>query len=229
MSTQILPDKPQLISARTTIGLIGLLGLMFPTVLILTAIIKDGCTVLDSLSAYYYTGSRDAFIGILSAMAFAFFSYHGYSNNRGVITDSMAGNLAAISALGVAYFPTAVNEPTGCISNPQYSNYEAVHYGSAVLLFMMLAYFCIFQFTRSKGGISYWDKEERKLFTEKKSDECTVYIICGAVILLCLLIGGLHAFGYFHYKKTVMVIEVVMITAFSVAWLYKSNFGGFRE
>jgi hypothetical protein len=216
-------EEPQLISSKVIIGLIGLLGLLFPTIVVLFATIKDDLPILNSLSAYYYTSSRDGFVGILCSLAFAFFAYKGY-NNKGMISDSFAGTMASIFSLGVAFCPTS--------TDTVFSSLSKVHYASAILLFLTLAYFCLNQFTRSKGGVSFWKKENRlnhDLYTTQKLNECYFFITCGGAILFCLLLCLAYALNMITYPKTVLIAEVIMIGAFSMSWIIKSNFMGFKE
>ena len=63
--------------------------------------------IQDSISAYYYTGTRNIFVGTLWAIGFFFFSYKEYDHR-----DQIAGGLAFMFALGASLFPTAAD----CVS-----------------------------------------------------------------------------------------------------------------
>src|SRR5262249_17860644 len=67
--------------------LIGYIGLPLPFVLYLLAAGrsapgKERWDLLDSISAYYYTGAVAAFVGLLVALALFLFSYRGYKNDH---------------------------------------------------------------------------------------------------------------------------------------------------
>ena len=56
----------------------------------------------DSISDYYSLRTRDAFVGILFVIAWFLCTYKGYET-----VDDIAGYLACLFALGVAFFPNS--------------------------------------------------------------------------------------------------------------------------
>src|SRR5258706_8775674 len=81
---------------------IGLMGVGLPFVVSIGAMLLSNTGIQRSLSAYYYTGMRDVFVGILWAIGFFLLSYNGYAQ-----VDNIAGNLGCVFAIGVAIFPMA--------------------------------------------------------------------------------------------------------------------------
>ena len=80
--------------------MIGILAFLFPLILYLGGRYFANCNeALPSLSSYYHTGMRNWFVGILSAVAFFLFCYQGEE-----CRDLVAGKLAAIIALGIAFY-----------------------------------------------------------------------------------------------------------------------------
>src|SRR5712671_5197551 len=80
---------------------VGIIGIALPFVLAFGKILLDGPGIQSSVSAYYYTGMRDVFVGSLCAIAVFLMSYRGYERK-----DDIAGDLACVFALGVALLPT---------------------------------------------------------------------------------------------------------------------------
>ncbi len=111
---------------------IGLLGIAFPFVLSLGALILFQTGIQSSLSSYYHTGMRDVFVGTLCVIGFFLLSYKGYERS-----DDIAGDLACVFAVGVALFPIT---PDGvAASGAHLIGY--VHLACAALFFLTLIYF----------------------------------------------------------------------------------------
>ncbi|MEY3422535.1 MAG: hypothetical protein RIR48_2852 [Bacteroidota bacterium] len=229
-------QKPlDIISGRVLLGLIGLLAFLLPVLLFFVSIIIDDCNeIQSSISAYYHTGSRDAMVGMICALSFAFFAYKGYSDDKSVLNDSLFGTLAAIFALGVAFFPTSIDghEASTCIAVFDNKIYGHVHYVSAVLLFFTLAYFCIFQFTKVDSS-TYCFSTWQTLSGKKKSVN-RFYISCGVLILLFMVLAGIYfilddesAFKMsIRDYKPIFWLETLMLWSFAAGWLRKSKFFG---
>src|SRR5687768_11290817 len=86
--------------------LIGYIGLALPLILVLIAALRPPdptarWRILDSISAYYYTGAVAAFVGMLVALALFLITYRGYDNKYGRI-DRAAAITAGCAALLVA-------------------------------------------------------------------------------------------------------------------------------
>lgn len=76
------PDAVLVVSYLTLRKLIGILGLVFPFVVAVGAHWIFNAEWQQSLSAYYYTGTRNVFVGTLWAIGIFLFAYPGY-NHRG--------------------------------------------------------------------------------------------------------------------------------------------------
>ncbi len=171
-----------------------------------------------SISQYYYTSVGDIFVGIMAAISLFLFTYKGYS-----AADSRAGNLAAIFGLATAIFPTdgkvplpACNFMISPYPFPEYFKY--VHTASAVLFFLVLAYFSIFLFTKTKGELT-----PEKLIRNK------IYRMAGFVIIACLLVLAILFFSdslmeKIENYKPIFVLEAIILWAFGLSWLIKGEF-----
>ena len=105
------PDvhQPDDLSYREHRLIIGSIGLLLPVLLYLIAGLRPtkgltDWTVLDSISAYYYTGAVAVFVGMLFALALFLLTYRGYV---GVAADRIVGRVGGAAALVVALFPTS--------------------------------------------------------------------------------------------------------------------------
>ena len=194
-------DEDEIVSYLTLRRVVGVLGVALPVVLALWGFALCDCVEMQpSISAYYGMRTRDALVGILFALAWFLFSYKGYER-----TDDVAGNLACLFALGAALFPSS---GTGWE--------KAVHFGSALALFLVLSYFSLFLFTRSGGSP-----------TPEKKIRNRVYTACGVSMLICIGLIGLC-----HWRledtavtalKPVFWLESLALWAFGISWFVKGE------
>lgn len=159
----------------------------------------------QSISVTYYYNFNAIMIGSLVLCAFFLFTYNGYD-----LGDRIFTLLAGIGSLGVAFFPTAniFNEGSrvGLFSLPDNIS-NIIHFIMAVLVFGSFALMTITQFTKGKH------KGRNKL-----------YYICGAIMLLAMVLIGLSALiPILKFEISTMVYELIMLEAFSCAWLVKSG------
>lgn len=216
LSIQNSSSQPDIISPKTLRKIIGILGMTLPLALIVGAAVFENCQwVQNSISAYYHTVMRNFFVGTLSAISVCFFAYKGYGK-----TDMLAANLAAVFALGVAFFPTSVSAPfTDCL--PEAINngiIGKIHFICAGLLFCLLAFFCISLFTKHGPNP-----------TKMKLKRNAVYKLCGYIILFCIAAIALYfwwlkqAFPGLESHRPVFYLEALALASFSVSWLTKAE------
>ena len=199
-----------IISYLTLRKLFGILGVLLPFVMVLGGFIFFQETVQKSISSYYYTGMRDVFVGILCAMGVFLISYHGYGR-----VDSIAGKLGGLFALGIAFFPTTPEAHASSTARI----IGMVHYASAALFFLTIAYFSLFLFTKTNP-----EKEP----TLRKKQRNMVYRISGWTILVCLALIAINGFSgdgsvipeEFH---PVFWLETIANLAFGISWIVKGE------
>ncbi len=179
---------------------VGILGVAFPIIMAVGYWIAGGEGIRASISSYYHTGMRDMFVGVLCAVALFLFSYTGYERK-----DNIAGDMAAIFALGLAFFPIS----TGLVGT--------IHLISAVLFFLLLAFYSLFLFTKGDPNPTKQKKKRNRL-----------YRVCGYVILGAILIILFYSIFPGFYDairglKPTFWLETVALWAFGVSWLTKGN------
>lgn len=209
------------INVRLLRRILGILGVALPVVLVVWGLFISGWPPQDSLSDYYSLRTRDAFVGILFVIGWILFAYKGYEK-----MDSIAGKLACVFAMGVALFP---NSGAGWE--------KIVHFASAGCMFLLLAFFSLYLFTKtheSPPGLgptmrsfhlrAAWRGEPVK---REKGKRNKVYIACGIAILACIALIGLYNLFWqdtaISAYKPVLVLESFMIWAFGFAWFVKGE------
>lgn len=184
---------------------IGLIGMALPFVLIIGKLLVDGGGLLYSISGYYYSDMRGVFVGSMCAIGVFLLSYRGYGR-----IDDVAGDIAAVAAIGVALFPTT---PPGQQTLTDHA-VGALHIVFAAGFFLTMAYFCLFLFT----------KNDTSQPTRRKAQRNRVYLASGWIILACLalilLFGGILNAGT-SALRPVLWLESAATLAFGVAWLTK--------
>ncbi|MDA3955009.1 MAG: hypothetical protein PF485_15295 [Bacteroidales bacterium] len=187
---------------------VGFLGVSLPVILVLGSIALDGETkILNSISTYYHTRIGNALVGILCAFALFLFSYRGHDYK-----DNIAGHLAGLFALGIAFLPNSPNDPTTLINR--------LHLSSAILFFAVLIYFSIFLFTKS---------DKPKPYPRPKRNRNMVYYICGFTMLGSILLIAAYMIWIknkvpcIDNLEPVFWLETLALLAFGISWLTKGQ------
>ena len=166
--------------------------------------------LLNSVSAYYYTGSVAVFVGILVALALFLVTYRGYNNEHNR-RDRIAGIIAGVAAIGVAFFPTRA--PLDSLKPSWWAPHmRAIHYISAIVMFGAFIFFSIYLFPKSKtkeGEPVHLGKRVRNFF----------YISCGLVMLVCMLWAG----SAYFTKAPIFWPETIALVFFAMSWLVKGR------
>ena len=180
---------------------IGIVGMILP-VLVLFGAILSGIEAQTSISAYYWTTSRDVLVGTLIVAGVLLLTYKGYD-----LGDRRITSAAGIAAFGIALFPTFnTPEAVGFFQ----LNGTPTHYLHVIFslgFFALLAVMSTFQFTLG-----------RNLIRNK------LYRICGIVIFASiglLVVMTLVAPEIMDNLKLVYIAETVMLIAFGLSWLVK--------
>jgi len=180
---------------------IGWTGFGFPFLLAVGDIVLGDPKLEASISAYYYTPMGDVFVGVLCAISVFFVTYRGYD-----IKDRVAGLLAAVSAVGVALFPTTPKDQSiGLVG--------ALHYGFAVVLFGCFIVYSGFLFRKTDKQTPGNMKQTRNL----------VYLVCALVMTAAIVVAGLSILLGWKTGNVVFWCEAVALVAFGFSWLEKGH------
>jgi hypothetical protein len=212
--------KPQpdslLIHYLTLRKSVGILGILLPVVLVFGVKLLSRCNILqDSISDYYYTKMGHYMTGTLCAVSLFMFSYKGYGPK-----DYWAGKAASVFALGVAFFPCSNYYPLSDCKVLQLKGDDTInliHFICATLLFLTLAFFSLFLFTKKSSHP-----------TKRKLQRNTIYKICGVIILLCIILIILYSViptlrDEFKNYKPIFWLEFLALEAFGFSWLTKGE------
>jgi drug/metabolite transporter (DMT)-like permease len=191
---------------------IGAIGMALPFILTIGNAVRVGrFTLLSSISSSYYTGMRDVLVGSLCAIGvfLVLYRYQGF--------DDRLSTLAGVLAVVVALFPTT---PDGKKMNLTTGSTVVgrIHAISAAALFLLLAYFCLFLFTRSD--------QSKPALTPRKRTRNGIYYVCGAVILAAVGLAAVSMalpMSFYRTVKPMFWCETAAVLAFGTAWLVKGD------
>ncbi len=165
-----------------------------------------------SVSATYYASSKVWMIGLLFTASVFFMCYTGYDWR-----DRVMAIIQSLCCLFVVVFPCRVPgapETVGMFDLPINVSHT-IHMISASVLFFAFAVNILFLFTI--GNVN----------NEKKRQRNIVYKVCGIVIFVFAVFLALHKTPLFAWVPAwfpyTWFCEFIMLTAFSVAWLVKSE------
>jgi hypothetical protein len=220
MPARTTTRNPAILSYHVLRRLVGIFALSLPFVLpagaILLALAGPAHAlprplVERAISDYYYTPMSSVYAGSLWVIAMFLICSRGYDRH-----DEIAGYLAGAFTLGVALFPA--EKPRSAHYTRLQINIGFAHTAFAGLMFLSIAYFCLFLFRRSSP--------ERKL-TRRKRHRNAIYAVCGVVIIACMcamviltMKGLVEAPGSRH---AFFCCESLALIAFGVAWLTKGE------
>lgn len=163
-----------------------------------------------SMSAYYYTGMRDWFVGVLCAVGAFLFLYKGYTRR-----ENQALNLAGVCAPLAALFP--MNPAGDCAADAAGFSW---HGAFAVGFFLAIAYVCV---------CLYRDDATDAMPPARRRRYHAVSRTCGGVMLACIGAALLYNFlmpaaikAAWCSRSVVFWLEAVAVAAFSVHWFFKS-------
>lgn len=197
----------QIISFLRLRTMIGALGILLPFALVISdSIARKILGVEFSISDYYDNGvSGDLLVGVLFVLGFFLLSYKGYEP-----IDNKVSNLSCLFALGVALFPTT----------SEIKIVHILHFVFAFLLFSTFIFFCIYLFRKK-------DKHITGPITAIKKTRNKVYLACGIIMILCIIIIALASFDVLGAAadkfNLVFWFETIALVAFGFSWITKGG------
>jgi hypothetical protein len=167
----------------------------------------------QSVSSYYHTNMRDFLVGLLGCVAIFLFSYKG---DR--LIDNLVTLLAGVAGAGVAIFPCPTtgspDMPIGIFQLPQHTSGD-IHIICAGAFFILLAVNSFFLFVFNKKPV-----------TRQKKMRNAVYIICGSIIMACmifLIVIWKAAPDFLANTSIGFAMETTMLATFGISWLVKGQ------
>lgn len=210
-------DSHQIIIFQTLRKMIGYLGIALPFLVYLGSWFDDAAPLRNSISAYYYTNSREILIAILVSKSLLLYLYKGYSK-----VDNQLTNIASLLALTIALFPTSseTNAPTHYLFafiSPQVT--DVIHLVAASTYFFMVA--CITYFIFTKTG--------NDPVTPQKAYRNRLYHTCGIIMFASIFIMGLYKISPSHLQfslqqfRPIYLFETLFLMAFGLSWIVKGG------
>jgi hypothetical protein len=189
--------------------LMAVVTLAFLVTLSLYRLSGQDTVVRNSISAYYHHDNagfrmKDVFVAALTAVGLLLVAYQGYTDR-----ENWALNVAGVSLILVVAFP--MDWPPGDTWRIG-SDREKVHYASAVLFFLLLAYVCLY---RAHDTLPFLHDERRKRLFKN------LYRVTGALMLGVPFVAiGLYCL---EVKSWVYAVEYAGVAVFLSYWVIKST------
>lgn len=208
---------PRLISFNSLRKSIGWMSVaLSPAMLLGNYFLADCSYIQQSISDYYFTVTGDLMVGIMCCLALFLISYKGYPGEQ---LDEWLTTISGLLALGAALIPT--NEPLvqscAIIHLPWDTNRSLTHNLLSSLLFIMLSLISMLLFTKGRGEP-----------TPEKLQRNKVYIVCGSVMLMVIIVVPIYnqllrTYPDWEKYKLVFWLETLAMTAFGISWLVKGG------
>jgi hypothetical protein len=191
---------------------VGLVAVTLPFVVSVGHFTAGGTGFKGSISSYYYTHLGTYFVGSLFALGVFFLSYN-YRPLPDYELDNYLSIATGLMAIGVALFPTASDAADASTGSRIVSG---IHLTCACLLFVLLAIFALFLFTKTGGTI-----------TVRKRQRNVLYRACGSLIVTAIvLVLVSQAVDPPSSWNSLFWLESLAVVAFGVSWLVKGEFLG---
>jgi hypothetical protein len=195
--------------------LVGALGIALPFLLVLSdGLVLDGDPFLrSSLSAYYYSGARELFVGTLSATAVFLVTYKVADRTL----DNTLSTLAGLAVLVVALFPTGIPAPgveltplQDLLGEPVV---EWIHFIAAAVFISSLAVISFF------FGVREGARETRPGRRSPQFWRRYHWFCAGTIGAALLWIGITELVGW--PPRSLLIGEALAVWAFGASWLMK--------
>lgn len=210
-------DSPYILSYFALRKAVGWIAITLPILVVSVVCIRHHGCHLDSISAYYYTGMRNYFVGALCAIGLFLIACLGYEEDR--IPSVLAGCLAFVVAFCPTRPPHRLCSPTE--SSMPFPQSWIVHGIAATLLFLTLSYFCLVLFRKTAPGYA---------LTRNKIKRNRIYAGCGVGMLAFMALYGIA--GAYHLLRhtpdvyphsLLLVVETACLLLFGIAWITKGQ------
>ena len=186
----------------------GVIALLFPLLLCIGGGVIAGAELQGSLSAYYHTPMRNAFVGGLFAIGSFLYLYKGFTSR-----ENIALNVAGILSIGIAIFP---------MEGPEYApityTNPVLHGTCAILFFVAIAYVCI----RRSGDTLHLVTD----LTVRRRYKWTYWLLGVLMVALPSTAALVLNFGHYVFEtKTnifILGVEWAAVWVFAAYWIIKT-------
>jgi len=221
--TELIEDNSHiLLSSFKMRKIIGILGMILPLLLYFGVMLTSKYNVVQhSISLYFYTFMGGVLIATLAMLSIYLFTYQGPKNDSYYKWDNWITNIAGLSIIIVALFPT---NSASIYHNEsfvvQYEKYHLIdlHNPSAAIFFLSISCMSFFLFTRS-------GKEGNKA----KKIQWWIYKFSGVIMFLCCILivfmtqsnNEKNPEYFLGIPHPVFWLEVIALEAFGISWFVK--------
>lgn len=183
---------------------IAIIAAFLPLVLWLGGLVRFRLGLQTSMSAYYNTGMRDVFVGVLCATGAFLYLYKGFGDR-----ENFALNAGGVFAVLTALIPPGGTKLGALGLTP--------HGLAGVLFFVAIAYVCIFRASDTLTLMK--DRKAADMYSRayKIFGWAMIASPVGAWVLNMVLRGGGQTGAYIFY------IEVLGVWTFAAYWILKSR------
>ena len=189
---------------------VGVLGIVIPLLLVFgePLLFDDESFPRGSLSAYYYSGVRELFVGALCAIGVFLLTYKVAERSR----ENRLSTLAGVAVITVALFPTGL--PVGVAPTPLQdllgeTTVERIHFAAAAVFIASLAvisyYFATPPPRKGSRSRSFWRR---------------YHLVCAGFIVAALILAAVAGLVGWP-DKGLLIAEAVAVWAFGASWLMK--------
>jgi len=202
-------------------AIIGFIGVSLPVVIIAgdNLLRTDGPVVRNSLSAYYYSGMRDFFVGSLFAVGLFLITYKIFERTLNNVLTAIAG----VAAFLVAFFPTD-RTPTETVGLTPIQSHlgertvSHIHYTSAGVFIVSLAIISFF------FGVQEGRRSSQRAGCRARMSPAFwrwFHWACATVTLLAVAFTVLATRNRMFHGYSLLIGESIAVVAFGLSWLFK--------
>ena len=208
-------DERYHLSYMTLRQAIGWIGLLMPLSVRIGAMLFEGIYTTDSISAYYYTGMRDAFVSTLVLVGVLLTCYRTPEKQ-----DTWVCLVAGLAAAGIGLFPMdptfadeIIRTHPDVITDKCYLNRGILgfHHYCVITFFFLVFYLVYFRFR----ALTPSNPSPQKLLRNR------IYKACGLVMLASFAAIGILV--VFAQGASIFWPETTAVVAFAIAWLVKGQ------
>jgi len=190
----------------------AVITMALPIILVLTEKIAGNTAVLNSISAYYYSSSRDIFVGMLFAVSVILFLYRGQN-----LKENIALDLAAVFGIITAIVPTNPDMMSCDFACSKWVTPYCIHILAAVAFFLCLAYVSFFCFRKQCNTQNHSKKNLRRYEN--------LFALLAVLLILFPALTIFFSSGIINLNsscsKLVFWVEILAIYSLGCLWLTK--------